>query len=243
MDSNINTFFKSIETENTILTEKVASLETENFGLNQQLVQLQKALDKQTKFHRKFTEDVEVTEKIRTQDFKEEKRSLTEQNKLLTKENRQLSKDCSFYKNAFEELAKDSESTTNSEPNRASSQSPIIAKSTSSGSAQVSSQFHSSMCTHKSSKVLSKISEKLLLENKKLKLKLESLNEVVRGLKAKNKQLDDFKKKIDNKKMQFGQDSDKLAKMIDSTKTKNKITFNPKVLAKLGELSEYKIEM
>lgn len=74
-------------------------------------------------------------------------------------------------------------------------------------------------------------------------MKLDSLSEVVRGLKAKNKQLDDFKKKIENKKMQFGQDSDELAKMIDSTKTKNKIAFNPKVLAKLGELSEYEIEM
>lgn len=101
----MNIFFESIETENTILTEKVVSLETENFRLNQQLVELQKALDKQTKYHRKFTEDMEATEKIRTQDFKEEKRSLTEGNKLLTKENRQLSKVCSFYKNAFEELA------------------------------------------------------------------------------------------------------------------------------------------
>jgi len=52
-----------------------------------------------------------------------------------------------------------------------------------------------------------------------------------------------FKKKIDNKKLKFSQDSDQLSKLIDSTKTKNKTTFNPEILAKLGELSEYKVEL
>lgn len=241
MDSNMDNFFQSLGAENDSLTVQVSSLEAEIFRLTQQFTDVEKALEKQKKFHRKYAEDVVVTEKLRIQDFKEEKRSLIEQNTLLIKENRQLTIDSTFYKKAYEELANEVEPASISQSNlRTASNSSFSASVPAATS--VTDAVNSSKCSHKSSKVLSKISEKLLLENKKLKVKLENLNATIRILKSKNQKLENFKKKIDTKKMKFSQDSDELAKLVESTKTKNETTFNHEVLAKLGELSEYKVE-
>lgn len=252
MDSSMNNFFTSIETENSNLQERVMNIENENLHLNQQVINLEKALEKQKRFHRKFAEEVVVSEKIRAQDFNEEKRSLTELNKQLTQNNRQLTTDVSFYKGAYDELCNEAVPACTSEAHRQTSRSSTTA-SAANPKMKISvatkmdvdgySQSNSQACTHKSSKVLSKISEKLLLDNKRLKIKLDNLSATIRGLKAKNQQLENFKIRIDNKKLKFAQDSDELENLIESTTTKNRTTFSPEVLAQLAKISEYKIEL
>lgn len=88
MDSNMASFFQGIEAENTSLTELVSNLQTEVSRLNAQVSDLEKALDKQKKFHRKYAEDVETAENNRIADFKLEKRSFVEEKKTLINENR-----------------------------------------------------------------------------------------------------------------------------------------------------------
>lgn len=233
MDSNANNFFTSIETENNSLQELVTNTENENLHLSKNVAELEKALEKQRKFHRKFAEDVVATEKIRIQDFNEKKRSWTERNKRLTQELRQITKDFTFYKSAYEELATEVTPACSSQPEQklsprsslSSSASPLSVRSTKSTATSTMNdtrvlQSNSSECIHKSSKILSKISEKLLLDNKRLKMKLDNLGGIIRGLKAKNQRLENFKKRIENKKLKFSQETDELENIIESTKTK-----------------------
>lgn len=252
MDSDTNSFFQSIETENNSLRELNTNLETEVTHLNIQASDLEKALTKQKKFHRKFAEDAITAENSRVADFKQEKRGLIDDNKSLIKVNRQLSKDVDFYKKAHEELTKENETTDSAISYRKSPKTTRLAASAStSASTQLTSpallpratlpgSISNADCKHKSSKVLSKISEKLMLENKKLKSKMETLNATIRVLKTKNQRLEDFKQKVDKKKLKFSQDADELALLIDSTEQTNEEVFTLKILAELGELSRYK---
>lgn len=86
------------------------------------------------------------------------------------------------------------------------------------------------------SKAMTKVSEQLFVENKKLKLKVKNLAATVRNLKTKNKQLENFKNKTLNKKLKFTEQVNELQRLVDSTKTKNKDTFSPEILAKLDQL-------
>lgn len=267
MDSSMETFFESISTENNSLTTQVNDLESERINLSQRVIDLEKALDKQTKLHRKYVEDVDVTEKLRIDDFKVEKRNLSEQIKLLTKQTRQQTKDLDFFKNAYEEVVKENDniafyktayeelikenqgSSNSSRTTRASPQavpsrpfpkslaetSPALLATT------LTSKLSSSGGRHKSSKVLSQLSEKLLMENKKLKIKVDNHNETIRVLKAKNKKLESFKQKIDKKKLQFCHETEELKNLLKLTERKNKTTYTPEILAELGELSIYKM--
>lgn len=246
MDSDMNTFFQKIQAENNKLTELVTDLEGEVFRITQQCGQLEAALAKQKKFHRKYAEDMVTTEDNRTADFKEEKRSLVEQIQSLTKVNRQLDKDLDFYKKAYQELCiEDEEERTASkrQPVKNTSQRRASAENiTTSVASMANVQIKLSECQHKSSKVLSKMLEKFMMENKKLKSKVESLNSSVRILKAKSQQFENLKKKINNKKLKFVEDSNELTLLVDSSQRKNKLIFTPEILAKIGELSKYKFE-
>lgn len=182
---------------------------------------------------------------------------MVEQNKLLVKENRQLIKDASFYKKAFEEVIKEDEAakrsnqrtankSRNSESGPSSPSSPSVparmTRSTTSSATSTMNALGSSTaseCKHKSSRVLSQLSEKLLGENKKMKMKLDNLNATIKILKSKNQKLETFKKKIDNKKCKFSQDSDELALLVKSIETNNGSTFTPEILEKLRQLTKY----
>lgn len=141
------------------------------------------------------------------------------------------------------------EFTTNRSQRSASQQTPTAAHaSTSESFSQTEynrestsepSGFSQAKCKEKfkSSRVLAKVSEKLFIENKKLKLKVTTLNSTVGILKKKNKQLENWKSKTNNKKLKFSQEIDELELLADSVRTKNKHTFNPEVLAKLDKLS------
>lgn len=233
MDSNKNQFFKNIESENSILHDQVTSLESEVLCLKQQVSDLEKALDKQKKFHRKFVEEVDATERLRIQDFKEEKSALNNRIKSLVNEKRQLGIDGSFYKKSYEELIKEKESMNHSNDRAAAKKksSASVSASTISITNDIAGR------EERSSKVLSKLSEKLLAENKKLNVKVTGLNTTIRILKSKNVKLETLKKKMENKKSKYFQDSKELEILVKSTETNNGNVFNPAVLAKLGQLS------
>lgn len=251
MDSDMNSFFQNIQTENNRLTDLVTDMEAEVFRVTQQCIQLEAALTKQKKFHRKYAEDVAITEDNRNADFKEEKRSLNGQIQTLTKVKRQLDKDLDFYKKAYQELCIEEEMVRNEEESTTTKRQPVKNSSQRRSSAEnittsvvsmANVQIKLPKCHHKSSKVLVKISEKYVLENKKLKSKVDSLNSIVRILKAKSQQFENLKKKISNKKLKFVEDSNELALLVDSSQRKNKSIFTPEILAKIGELSKYKFE-
>lgn len=209
-------------------SNSIKDLEAENNCLMERVNQLEKTLDKERKFHRKFSDDIAASEAVRHADFRKEKRDMVEQNKSLAKENRQLKKDKDFYKNEHDKLAKEEKSKQ-----------PITASSSKATRRSASQANVSNVCTctHKSSKVLSAVNTKLFEENKKLKFKINNLNGIIAILKKKNLQLENFRTKVDNKKAKFCQDSEELARLVDSSLTKNKHTFNPEALVMLGRFS------
>jgi len=107
-----------VENENTQLRDLLKDKEDENQRLFEKISFLEKALDKEKKFHRKFADEVAATEAIRIADFKKEKKSYVEEVKALRKRTAQLTKDVAFYKMAHEELAKNETATTSSSPKK-----------------------------------------------------------------------------------------------------------------------------
>lgn len=89
------------------LYQRIDVLEAENYSLTQQIKQLENGLDKETKFHRKFVEDVIQSEELRNLDFEKQRRELLEHNKRLVAENRQLTIDKTFYKTSYDSLMKE----------------------------------------------------------------------------------------------------------------------------------------
>ncbi len=250
--------FDSLESENVSLTNCVEEMEADNFRLSEQVTALEKTLEKQKSFHRKFVDDVVESERIRNEDFKSQKRSLTQTNKSLIDQNRQLNKDVSFYKGAYEELVKEENSveTTSSNQRPAKKRlmssemedNPSQSKRFSTRLAVTSTQALSSTIStiiqgqadnkRMSSKKLSKISEKIFSENKKLKLKVNNLSATILLLKKKIRKLESNDEKTTKQKSKVERQVDELTLLVDSTKIKNKNTFNAEVLAKLNTFSE-----
>lgn len=250
MDSSIKFCLEGIEIENGQLNDSLRDLEVENQRLVEQINALEKSLEKEKKFHRKYADDVAAIESIRIEDYKKEKRALIEENKSLVRENRQLVKDVSFYKKAHEELAKEGEATmtnskipkslTSCESNSTRQSVYGLRRTSTSESQTISYSSPLNECTHKSSKILSVASNKLFEENKKLKLKISNLNATITILKKKNKQLESFQDKVNKKKCKFHEDVDELERLVASTQKKNKDTFTPKALAFIGHLAKNK---
>lgn len=242
---------RDLEEENCELINRITEIEAEKERLSQENSTLEKALEKQKRLHRKFSDDVVESERIRNDDFRSEKRSLIDGNQVLVKENRQLSKDVLFYKKAYEEVSKEDKSASDTKhPNQRSEVSDTLAteappvqpvrtkRLTRSATQSVSTSASACSCNHKSSRELTKISEKLLTENKKLKLKNNEQSATVLLLKKKNRSLENFKDKMVKKKEKFSQEADELEWLAESTKMKNSETFNPEVLTKLGQFSK-----
>lgn len=245
MDSSMDVSIQNMEIENIQLNDSLRDLEAENDHLMEQVNVLEKALEKEKKFHRKYADEVTVTEAVRNEDFRKEKRTLVEENKSLVKQNRQLKKDMEFYKKAHEELSKEDESTVTNLSNAAKKMHGHPAPTSSSKSTRRSFTAESQTilncslqvdCTHKSAKTLTKVNEKLFVENKKLKMKISNLSATIATLKKKVKQLENFRNKIDNKKTKFCQDTEELERLVASTQKKNKYTFNQETLLMLGRL-------
>ncbi len=85
----------------------------------------------------------------------------------------------------------------------------------------------------KSSKVLTKLSEKLFTENKKLTLKINSSSATILHLKKNIRKLETIIEKSAKQKTKVSQDLDDITLLVNSTLLKNKDTFNSDVLKKL----------
>ncbi len=264
---------QDLEIENYELIDRVTEIQNENQRLHQENATLQKALEKQKKFHRKFSDDVVESEQIRYQDFKSEKRSLIAENQVLVKENRQLSIDFKFYKKAYEEVSNEDKSihtkhlsqrsdvdeglateppavqpghtirqTQRSEVDeevstetRAVLPAPTKRQTR---SANLSTSTLTFACNHKSSRELTKVSEKLFTENKKLKVKNNALSATILILKKKNRSLEIDQQKMVNKKERYFQAAGELEWLAESSKIKNSDMFTPEVLFKISQFSK-----
>lgn len=227
---------QGLEAENIELADSLKNLEAENNTLTEQLNMLEKKLEKEKKFHRKFVDEVSASESVRNEDFQKEKRAYIEQNKSLNRENRQLKKDVEFYKKAHAELTKEDGPRTSPKQPKTPREEPAAMTSKLARSSRSQTVCVPNDCTHKSAKVLSKVNDKLYQDNKLLQLKISSLNGTIAILKKKIKQLENFKLKIDNKKAKFLQDSELLEETIASVRTSNKDVYNSDVLAMFGRL-------
>lgn len=88
---------EGVENENSSLTEGLMDLEAANVSLAEKVSGLEKKLEREKKVHRKFSEDVIDSERVRAADFKKEKQELVEEIKSLRQHNRQLITDVLFY--------------------------------------------------------------------------------------------------------------------------------------------------
>lgn len=258
-----------VDTES--IQDRIDYLEAEKHYLNQRIKELENAVEKQKKFHRKFVEDVVESEEIRIQDFDKERKELVEDRKRLVTENRQLAKDKLFYHHAYSQLIKDEEikkslnepsianqSTSetrdealnsSNEPSKKSSQSTpapkhsyetrrscSILEASSSNAVSLPSTYQHKSLT-KNSKIISKVSEKLFEDNKILKLKATKLIKDNASLRLKLKQLENFKTKILNKKLQQEKDHNEMQNLYEATSRTNRQIFTPDLLCELRKLS------
>lgn len=76
---------RDLETENCHLIDRITEIEAKYDRSLQDNCALEKALEKQKQFHRKFSEDVVVveSERVRNEDFRSEKRSMTDEKQVL----------------------------------------------------------------------------------------------------------------------------------------------------------------
>lgn len=227
---------ENIGSRNDHLEETLRDLQTENEFLVEKVNMLEKKLDQEKRFHRKFADEVCVTESTRLEDFRKEKRLIVEANKSLTTENRRLKKDAEFYKKAHEELTKEAACESPKQLKTLPQETPPSSTRSTRSSESRTVEHLQVNCTHKSSKVLSKVNAKLFQDNRKLQLKVGNLNATVAMYKKKNQQLENYKKKIENKKVKFLEDSDVLDGLVKSTQNKNSDTYNSDVLKMLGNL-------
>lgn len=236
MESSMNIVMEDMECENTQLHDLLRDKEAETEHLHEKISMLEKALEKEKKFHRKYADEVAANEAIQIADFKKEKQSYQEDIKTLKKTNRQLVKDVAFYKKAHEELASNEPivATASNSPRKGPSQ------TSESESQTVASSIRPGVGKQKGSKEVIKINLSLFEENKKLQSKMCDINSTLAVLKKKNKQLENFRSKIENKKSKFCRDTEELERLIDLSKTKNKDKFTPRVLDMLGNLAKNK---
>lgn len=232
------------------LYQQIDLLEAERHSLADQIKQLERALDKEKKFHRKFAEDVIQSEESRNLDFEKQRKELLEQNKKLVAVNRELTKENSFYKTSYDSLMKEEDSkdryhsahssssySAHSSSNYSAHSSCISDSISSNYSTATESASLPSKSRIKKSKEISKLSEKIFEENRRLKMRNTKLARDNTSLRLKVKQLENFKNKIQNKTSQHEADKIELQSLFQSTRRTNGQIFNPLALSKLRELS------
>lgn len=68
--------FQNLECDNMQMSDSLRNLEAENSILTQQVNTLEKVLEKEKKFHRKFADEVIANEVVRLENFRKEKHKL-----------------------------------------------------------------------------------------------------------------------------------------------------------------------
>lgn len=239
MEPNMDVCMRNVERENEEMHESLRDLEADNQHLHNKIIMLEKALDKEKKFHRKFADDVTETEKVRNSQFKREKHEYVEENKSLRQNNKQLAKDVDFYKKAHEELANAVQSTV---VQSTATNCPVPSNTIESNPEvpEQASNYHRSSKHQESSKKVIKNNAMLYEKNKKLESKIKDFRSIVSDLQKKNKQLENIRNKIDNKRSKFCEDSAELQRLVDLSRKKNRDTYTPEVLSMLGNLAKNK---
>lgn len=240
--------------------EETEALIAENHLLQNDLDQIKKSFERYKDLHRKFVEDTIESEKLRIDDYNKLKKSLSDDISSLRSENNRIKKDLSFYKKCCQEFNKEDDQLRKKSPRNDVSiiksnqdkfnqkdEIPIIKRVTRSSTSDTRTpepQIESNLCSNKNQyrsnnpKVFFKINEKLFEENKKLKLKISVLTKDNNLLRTKNKQLDNFKNKINDKKKILNQKLDELDKLASLNEQKNGEKFSQNVLDELGKLSK-----
>lgn len=191
--------------------------ESENTdSLREKHILLEKAIEKEKKFHRQYVDEGKANEAIRIRDCNKERRDFVNEIKALKKINSQLTTDAAFYKKAYENLE--------------------IVKSVSESKRSRRASEAESVSYHLPSKVSNE--KRLYEENKKLQSKIVELSSTVTNLKAKNRQLTNFKNKIESKKTKFEKDSEELNRLMDTSKTCNEQKYTADVLEMLISLAK-----
>lgn len=119
----MNSFHQDMDVDES---NDTGNWEVEKHLLKQQIKELENALDKSKKLHRKFADDVIESEDIRNRDYDRAKRELIAVNKRQIAEIRELTKDKCFYETTCAELLKEKEMISNADN---SSQSTSVLKS------------------------------------------------------------------------------------------------------------------
>lgn len=210
--------------------------ETEKHLLEVKIKELENALEKSKKFHRKFVDDVVESEEIRNQEFDRAKREFTENNKKQLAEIRELKKDKNFYEALSNNLIKEKEASSKAASLKQSSIvfEPIQpSKSSTAGNLRSASQQKT---TRKTSDGSYKISTKLFEDNKKLKIKVSTLTRANATLRLQVKRLEDFKTKIKAGTVQQSDDQKYMGNLLASTTRTNSQIFNQIALSKLQKL-------
>lgn len=188
--------FKEIEAMDLDESNEADNWELERHLFKQQIKELENALNKSTKFHQKFVDDVIQSEEIRNQDFDREKKELITVNKRQNAQIRELTKEKSFYETTCIALMQEKEINSNAKNQSTEVEEQLLpSKRSTTRTSKLQSKGAGSDSKFK-------ISTKLFGDNKKLKEKIVKLTKSNAGLRLQVKQLENFKKKIESRKEQ-----------------------------------------
>lgn len=209
------------------------SWETEKYLLETKIKDLQNALEKSKKFHKKFVDDAIESEEIRNRGFERMKIELKAINKQQIAQIRELTKDKSFYESTCNELMKEKEISSKIDHSKQSSTVFEPFQQIKCATAESSKFLSIPSAERKNIRGASKV--KLFEDNKKLRDKIKELTKTNATLRQQVKRLENIKLKMKNKKEQQQADQQKIKElMVPATRTNSQI-FNQLALTKLDE--------
>lgn len=220
----------------------------DNWEVEKQLLEtkvkdLEKALDKSKKLHRKFVEDVIDSEELRNQDFDRLKKELVAVNKRQATEIRELTKDTNFYEATCNALMKETSTHADNllESSSRVNEFPQTTDTLDVTANQATLQTGQATIRNVRKVIRSggkyKISTKLFEENKKIKQKNAKLTAANAHLRLRVKQLEHFKNKCKKITQQQVADQQELHNLLTSTTRTNREIFSPSALSQLGRFS------
>lgn len=184
------------ESENMDFEEasEMDNWEMERQLLQQQVKDLDSALNKSKKFHQKFVDDVVHSEEVRNQEFEREKREMIGVNKQQAAQIRELTKEKIFYETTCAALMQEADMRPPEiQPAEKQKSLPPSNRLTRRNTGKTKSKTAVNDSNFK-------ISTKLFHDNKKLKEKVSKLTKLNADLRRQVKQLENFKSKTETKK-------------------------------------------
>lgn len=211
--------------------------ESEKHLLETKIRDLEKALDKSKKLHKKFVDDVIESEELRNREFERTTRELKAINKKQAAQIRELTKDKSFYEATCNELMKEKEMSSKAVHSKQLSTVFEPFQQTKSKTAASSKSSSAPRNERKTTRGASnyKISTKLFEDNKKLKEKVLKLTQANATLRQQVQRLENANLKMKSGKEQKQADQQKIRDLLVTTTKTNSQIFNQLALSKLDE--------